>query len=107
MVDYKELEYLRKKTLLGPIALLKIEKLKTVAEKTAVILNQIEHCKLGVDYNDADTLEFNYRFNSWKTNLFGLWSKYGSHMDFDDFAKWVLYQNANKESVRKYERKLK
>ena len=60
-VDYKKLEILRKKTRLTILEKIKILKMKWEAEDNTRIINQKEHCHLGVDFSEADAYEYERR----------------------------------------------
>lgn len=72
--NYKNLEELRKKTRLNLIEKLKVAKMKYIAEKTTKVLNEKEHCHLGVDFREADQFEFEKRLSRYNRKMRG---KYG------------------------------
>ena len=66
MYDYKKLLELRKHTLLGLIALIKISREREAAEVAQILYNRAEHTTIGVDYSIAEKLEFDIRLEKWK-----------------------------------------
>lgn len=74
--NYKNLEELRKKTRLNLIEKLKIAKMKYIAEKTTKVLNEKEHCHLGVDFKEADQFEFEKRLSRYNRKMRGKYGRY-------------------------------
>ncbi len=68
-VNYKELEQLRKKTRLNILEILKISKMKFEAEQNTKLLNQKEHCHLGVDWSEADAYEYTRRLRKYNRRM--------------------------------------
>lgn len=65
-VDYKKLEELRKTTRLTLLEKFRIMRMKFQAERDTNIVNQKEHCHLGVDWSEADEYEFQRRLERYK-----------------------------------------
>lgn len=74
--NYKNLEELRKKTRLNLIEKLKVAKMKYIAEKTTKVLNEKEHCHLGVDFREADQFEFEKRLSRYNRKMRGKYGRY-------------------------------
>ena len=86
-VDYFKLYDLRKKTRLNLIEKLKliklrnleklkVAKMKYIAEKTTKVLNEKEHCHLGVDFREADQFEFEKRLSRYNRKMRGKYGRY-------------------------------
>ena len=91
-VDYKELEYLRKHTYLGPIKKMKVLSLRDDAEQYQAMMIKFENCNPGIDYSEAEELEYKYRMQVWKRSFIYLWMEYGDGQDLDTFAKEMLHE---------------
>ena len=79
--NYQLLEILRHHTVLGvkeKIVLLK--KLEDANTKQQVI-NEKEHCNIGVDFTEAYTLEYQFRMKKWQNRIIELYHKYGKGQD--------------------------
>ena len=102
-MNYTEatLKFLRKHTLLSPISLIKIERLKEIAEKfhNWYLLNERE--ELGIDYSAADKLEFKLRFNEWQKGCVDAWEKYGKNMSLGEFSRRTLESTIMEEEKKK------
>ena len=74
--NYKNLEELRKKTRLNLIEKLKVAKMKYIAEKTTKVLNEKEHCHLGVDFREADQYKIKKRLSRYNRKMRGKYGRY-------------------------------
>ena len=93
MYDYKKLLELRKHTLLGLIALIKISREKEAAEVAQILYNRAEHTTIGVDYSIAEKLEFDIRLEKWKKKNLDLYLRYGTSECLDDFSLRMLEED--------------
>ncbi len=95
--DYNTLVFLRKHTVLGPIALNKIYR----ARKEAAIIQkyylEVEHENLGLDTTAADELEYAYRLNAFKTKIMKHWYVYGDGLSLDEFVDLIISRSIKKE----------
>ena len=85
-IDYKELNYLRKHTLIGPRKAFKVLALRDDAEKYSYMMEVYENCHMGIDYSEADALEYKYRRESWERAMAYFWLEYGDERTLEDFA---------------------
>ncbi len=90
-MEYKELEYLRKHTFINPFKKMKVVALREDAEQYAAMMRKFEKCNPGIDYSEADELEYEYRFRSWARSLLYLWIEYGWNQCLDEFALEMLH----------------
>ena len=95
--DYEKLAFLRKNTRLGLIAYLKISKLKAEAVKLEEMCRREEKEYNGIDYSDAENLEFKLRMKTWKRSLIDAWVEIGDGLGLDEFSDMVLSQHLKKE----------
>ena len=98
--DYETLKLLRKKTILNPIAYIKVLKARQLADVYQRVINQVEHCDIGVDYSKANELEYNLRFKSWMNCIMPTWYKYASNQDLYDFSYDMLMQSKKNDEMR-------
>ena len=68
-LDREKLEYLRKNTFLGPIAMFKIARAKKQVDDFRKWYQQREGELLEADYTIADELEYELRFNAFQNGL--------------------------------------
>ena len=99
-LDQKKLEYLRQNTFIGPIAAMKIANARRRAEKYTEWYNSREHEQLGVDYSDADELEYQIRFDAYQRGWEKLWKQYGDGIGLKEYAEDALDQAVKEEIVR-------
>lgn len=90
-MEYRELEYLRKHTFINPIKKLKVLALRDEAEAYQAMMEEFENCHLGIDYSEADELEYKYRLQSWTRSILYLWIEYGGTQELDEFAMDMLH----------------
>ena len=100
-VDYKVLEYLRKNTILGPIARLKIEKAKLDAEKIRKYYLEVEHELVELDTATADALEYTFRMNAMERKMTSLWTKYGDGLGLTEFTEDKIRQDLQDANVKR------
>ncbi len=98
--DYKVLEFLRKETVLGPIALIKIKNAKNIAEKVRNIYRIYEHANVGVDFSLANELEMNYRLRALQKKLYTDWEMYGEGLDIEEYTDRYIRNNMEKAKVK-------
>ena len=92
--SYDELAYLRKATMLGPIAMVKIAKARKEAELLRKYFAEVEHENIGLDYSTANELEYNYRRQALQRRIFKDWQQYGDGLDFEEYTDMVIANNA-------------
>lgn len=107
MFDYKDLEFLRKNTIIGPLALIKISNLRSECEMATRLVNEKEHGLFGIDYTKADEFEYDIRFNAWQNRIMNIWINYGDGLDLEEFALDLIHQQQNKEKEVVYARRVK
>ena len=99
-VDYRELEYLRKHTLINPIRKMKVLALREEAEKECHMMKVYENYNPGIDYSKADALEYFYRMEAWARSMIYYWVEYDdSNLTLDDFARKMLHQAMREKSL--------
>lgn len=91
-----ELEFLRANTFLGPIAMLKIAKVKAEIEKSRKWYLKMEGELLESDYTIADELEYELRQRAWENKLASLWKKHQDGLGLTEFAEMVMEQQMEK-----------
>ena len=94
-MDYRELEFLRRHTILNPIKKLKVLALRDDAEAYQAMMEKFENCPFGVDYSEADELEYAYRLAAWKKAMTYFWIEYGDTRNLDDYAYDKLHDAMN------------
>ena len=97
---YKELEYLRRKTILGPFALLKVEKAKKEAYLARKYYQEIENEIIDLDTNIADELEYSYRIRAMQSVLFHEWEKYGNGLSLEEFTDYYVKTAVNENNKK-------
>lgn len=90
-MEYKELEYLRRHTFINPIKKLKVLALRDEAEAYQAMMEEFENYHPGIDYSQADELEYEYRMQSWTRSLIYFWIEYGGSQSLDEFAVDMLH----------------
>lgn len=95
-VNYDALKYLRKNTMIGPIALFKIESALKEAAIVQKYYREVEHQEIGLDRSVADSLEFNIRLKAMERKMFNLWEKYGDGIPLEEFTYDAVMAEANK-----------
>jgi len=95
--NYAFLEYLRKKTHLGPIALLNIAQAKKQAAALRKYYESVEHEVLELDTSLADELEYRYRMQAMQRVLFKDWEKYGDGLDLEEYTYMAIANNVNNQ----------
>ena len=97
MIDYKRFYYLRNHTRMDLIDFVKVQAMRYDARVKQAVINEKEHCHIGVDYSMADAYEYNVRFRIWMRNLYELWKKHSDGLDLLDFSYIFLDQNIQRE----------
>ena len=105
-IKYAErLEFLRKNTTLGPIALCKLAKFKSDIEKGIETYYHWEGERLDFDFSLLDEFEYDLRFKYWIYECFDLWQIYNDGLGLDDFSLRVMDQQIGREKLRSKKRK--
>ena len=99
-INYNELEFLRKNTMLGPVALLKIQNLRNNAKEFRNWYYKIEGELLAVDYSEAEALEYRLRLKAWENKIMPVWQKYGQGWGLTEFAEMVMEQQMEKPRTK-------
>ena len=99
-LDYKKLDYLRKHTFIGPLAMLKISRARKQADDFRKWYQEREGELLSADYTAADELEYQIRFNAFQNSLCKLWSQYGDGTGLQEFAEGIIEQNIDNVKSR-------
>lgn len=92
-INYDELTYLRRVTMLGPLALVRVQEAKREAEAARKYYEQVEHELPGLDTRIADELEYNYRKQALQRRLFKDWEQYGDGLDLEEYVDMVIANN--------------
>ncbi len=95
-INYTKLAFLRKNTILGPIALLKIQSMKNDTEEFRKWYYQMEGEILSSDYTIADELEYKLRLKVWEGKVAPVWQKHGQEFGLTEFAEMVMDQQMEK-----------
>ena len=103
--NFATLKFLRKHTILSPKSLIKIERAKDLAENFHKWYLTMEHEDLGIDYSNAERLEFELRFNEWQKSCVDAWQQYGTNMSLGDFSKRMLEGSMAEEAKKKATKK--
>jgi len=93
----RKLDFLRKNTILGPFAILKIDKLRKESEEFRKWYLKMEGELIDIDYSMADNLEYDLRFRVWENGLARDWMKYGDGLGLSEFADLIMVQNMGNE----------
>lgn len=101
-INYDELKFLRTNTVLSPIAILRINKLKEKIETFREWYFKVEGELVDSDYTIADKLEYDLRFKIWQTKCAPLWKQISSNIGLYEYAKAAM-----QEGVIKNKRKIK
>ena len=94
-LDWDKLEYLRNETVLGPVAMYKVNRAKKLAENFRNIYQQYEGEVVSTDYSVADELEYEMRFNAYCNKLSKDWLQYGDGLGLQEFAENCMAQHIN------------
>ena len=103
----RELHFLRSNTILGPVALLKIDSTRVELGRIDKWYQKIEGVTLSGGYNLADDLEYNLRFEAWKNKCAEAWQKCDKNTDLASFSKAVMDKQIESALAKKRTRKLK
>ena len=99
-INYKALEYLRKQTILGPIATFKIASARKQAEIVRNFYLTAEHQDLGIDTSLADELEYQYRYKAFQNRIYLDWLNYGNDKKLDEYTDEIIMNNLDKSKVK-------
>ncbi len=100
-MHYYDLVYLRHEARLNLIEWIKVKKLRCLAEETQRLINQKERCQVGVDYKEADQLEYQFRFRKFEREMIPLWIQHGDGLGLDEFSYKIIQDNKNKVLLRR------
>lgn len=100
--DHKLLDILRENVILGPIDYLRVLKQRIIDEDNQSKLNELDECNLPVDYSISETLEFALRYKKWIKSTINSWSKYGRHMNFEEYALIMLMNLEEENNEKQY-----
>ena len=95
-LDREKLEYLRKNTFLGPIAMFKIARAKKQVDDFRKWYQQREGELLEADYTIADELEYELRFIAFQNGLGKQWKQNEDGLSLYEFAEMVMEQNMDR-----------
>ena len=101
--NYEKLEFLRRNTKLNPKAYLKVFKKKLEADKEQKIYNKYEpNDHIGVDYSEANLLEFGLRMQAWENKYKNVWQEYGHGYTLEEYILMALdgFMNEEKQNKR-------
>ena len=99
-INYQELEFLRKHTRLGPIAILKIQNAEHIAEKFRQWYFSVEGELLSKDTSQAEELEYELHLRAWENKIAPVWQKYGDGLGLTEFAEMAIEQQIEKSKNR-------
>lgn len=100
-IKYVErLEFLRKNTILGPIALCKLAKFKGDLEKGVQTYYAHEGDWLDFDFSLLEKYEYDLRFVYWTYECIELWQIYNDGLSLDDFSLRVMDGQIGREKLR-------
>ena len=102
LINYEELKFLRANTVLSPIAILRINKLKEKIETFRKWYFKVEGELVDSDYTIADKLEYNLRFKIWQTKCASLWKQIPSDIGLYEYAKAAMQDGIiqNKKKIK-------
>ena len=95
----ERLNFLRKHTILGPIALMKLGKLKRDIRNAIDIYYKYEGELLDFDFDSYDQYEYDLRFRYWSYDCANLWMNHADGLGLDDFALRVMDDLIAKEKL--------
>ncbi len=96
-MNHDVLNYLRKNTLLGPVAMFKIAKARREAELLRKYYAEVEHEIIELDTSTADELEYNYRMQAMQKKMYKMWQQYGDGLDLEEFVNVAIANNMENE----------
>ncbi len=100
--DYEKLEFLRRNTRLNPKSYLKVLKKKLEADKEQKIYNKYEpNDHIGVDYSEANLLEFCLRMKSFESKYKIVWQDYGFRYSLEEYILMALNGFMDEEKQNK------
>ena len=95
----EELIFLRSNTVLGPISLLKLEKLREEIIKARELFYKLEGCLIDFDYSSLEQLEYELRFEAWKNRCMNLWLINPDGLSLSEFAEIAMEQQMAREKM--------
>lgn len=100
--SYEKLEYLRKNTKLNPKSYLEVTKKRLEADKFQKDYKKYEpNDQIGVDYTEANTLEFILRMQVWQNKLIKEWQQFGQNYTLEEYSLKNLNDLVNEERYQK------
>ena len=99
-VNYDELDFLRRNTILGPIAKIKLQRAKKYGDDFRKWYLEMERELLEADYTFVDELEYEMRLRTWENKCANSWKKYPDGLDLSEFARMVMESNMPKDKKR-------
>ena len=106
-IAVRELQFLRTNTILGPLALLKVDSTRIELGKIDKWFQKIEGVTLSSGYNLADELEHDLRFKVWEGKCAQAWQKSDKRTDLSSFSKGIMDRQIESVQAKKRTRKLK
>ena len=100
-INYDELEFLRAKTILSPVAKLKVLVARRDADNFRNWYLKNEGELLESDYANADKIEYDLRFQNWKNKCASMWRQYSDGLDLDEFSRMVIHDSLNNENKKR------
>lgn len=100
-INYDELAALRANTMLDPISIIRIEKIKEEYEKIRNWYYKVEGELIESDYTEANKLEYALRFKIWESKCAPIWKKHPDGLGLSEYAKMALEQCVEKEKKNK------
>lgn len=92
-------EFLKANTTLGPISLLKINKMKRELDKARDWYLKMEGELLASDYSLADELEYELRMRAWENKVASMWKKNPDGLSLFEFAEMIIEQNIENQKL--------
>lgn len=101
-LDYQKLEYLRKETKLGPVAMMKLLKAKKEVDDSRKWYQQNENELIEADYSIVDELEYEMRRTAYQNKVSKEWSKYMDGIDLEEFAETLMDQQISNQNAENF-----
>ncbi len=99
--NQETLEFLKKNTILGPISLVKISKLKNEIDKAREWYQKLEGETIDTNYSLADELEYELRFKAWMLQCSEIWKQLPDNIGLLEFSELALEYNVSKNKSKK------
>ena len=98
--DLNELNFLRQNTKLGPVAALKIQKMRSDVDAYRKWYFQKEGELIEGEYSAADALEYELRLRAWENFWAREWKKDPNGLSLSEFANMAMQQQMTMHSGR-------